>query len=585
MLIGMYLLERAIEDAGDAQQIVVINDLQGFDKSHNDFRMNKLILEMVLAHYPNRIGAIWCTSTPWLFRMIFRVIKPWLGDELISRVHLFGGTSELKEHVDADSLLPELGGNLNSFSIENWAQERAKIENVKLDKPTTHQFNNEEIVAAFSDAPVSHTAESSTHQGWLKKQGGFVKKFNKRYCVLKGTILYYYRTQSDNKADGVVFLRNSKLVTSNDTTFHIITSAGKDCIFQLADKKNTQWLKILEDVILSNGGSIGKSGNDDSTISDPIQSFGISWSTTAQSSKKSKSSSSSASSEWLNEKEFNLFYNLFNDSHLLNFPDGHVPGNEIIETMMKYDSSLSRSDCLKIGSNWIDQYILFPLSPKSKQFSDSSNENFIFTFTSPSNTLNSIKILKEPSTKSPEEILQSLHENLKEIIQNHLKSNSNSFDYKKLRSSKEYLQFLVQTADLQLISFDQVKEKKSFFFNLRSLLLLHSQAHFGIPKNCDQRFKLFNCYQYIVGMQRFSLTDIGHGILRANSSAPESLLSQHFYDKKDPRIKFCLKSSDERIVFALFLGITLDTFHVCIFFLILFFFLFLTLFFSSLVLY
>ena len=111
------------------------------------------------------------------------------------------------------------------------------------------------------------------------------------------------------------------------------------------------------------------------------------------------------------------------------------------------------------------------------------------------------------------------------------------------------------------VNLDALKDRATFFFNLRSLLLLHDQARSGVATSCESRLDQFNTVQYMVGPYRFSIADVSHGILRSNESGPESLLAKHF-DKKDPRVKYTLKASDERVVFAFCLGITLDPFHV-----------------------
>ena len=37
--------------------------------------------------------------------------------------------------------------------------------------------------------------------GWLRKQGGLVKSWNKRWCVLKGNFLYYYSSEDETKSE------------------------------------------------------------------------------------------------------------------------------------------------------------------------------------------------------------------------------------------------------------------------------------------------------------------------------------------------------------------------------------------------
>ena len=43
---------------------------------------------------------------------------------------------------------------------------------------------------------VAKAKTSGLYEGWMKKQGGFVKTFNKRYCVLNPKILYYYKEEN-----------------------------------------------------------------------------------------------------------------------------------------------------------------------------------------------------------------------------------------------------------------------------------------------------------------------------------------------------------------------------------------------------
>jgi len=43
---------------------------------------------------------------------------------------------------------------------------------------------------------VAKAKASGLYEGWMKKQGGFVKTFNKRYCVLNPKILYYYKEEN-----------------------------------------------------------------------------------------------------------------------------------------------------------------------------------------------------------------------------------------------------------------------------------------------------------------------------------------------------------------------------------------------------
>ena len=51
-------------------------------------------------------------NTPWIFRSVWAVIKPWLGERTQSKITLLGADykEELLKHIDADKLPAEYGG-------------------------------------------------------------------------------------------------------------------------------------------------------------------------------------------------------------------------------------------------------------------------------------------------------------------------------------------------------------------------------------------------------------------------------------------------------------------------------------------
>lgn len=167
--------------------------------------------------------------------MVYKVVKPWLSEELLNKVFISSffptlsaslfilsalqisiesDTSKLKQDVDVSLLPRELGGS-DVFDIESWINQRAQIENLNLQTPTPLNVAPE-ILATFSDIVRSFSfplffffnsdfinlkaakdlIPSSRKHGWIKKQGGYVKTFNKRYCVLTDFILYYFKEQN-----------------------------------------------------------------------------------------------------------------------------------------------------------------------------------------------------------------------------------------------------------------------------------------------------------------------------------------------------------------------------------------------------
>jgi len=211
-----------------------------------------------------------------------------------------------------------------------------------------------------------------------------------------------------------------------------------------------------------------------------------------------------------------------------------------------------------LAQGWVAQYVLFPLGGK-KDFDESASGTYMFPFTSSTPVLNLLHISATPSGDSAETLLRTLHAQLVGVLQAHVLPDGR-VDREAVRASRAYFDFVRATGALQHVDVESVSDRATFYFNLRSLLLLHAQVHHGLGACCEERFALLTMAQYQVGEYRLSVSDLGHGLLRANQNAPESLLSKHFFEKKDTRPKLALKTSDERVVVA-WPGLTLDAFH------------------------
>ena len=48
--------------------------------------------------------------------------------------------------------------------------------------------------------PTTLSSQNNIKCGWLKKQGGVVKSWRKRWFTLKGDQLYYYISEDENKS-------------------------------------------------------------------------------------------------------------------------------------------------------------------------------------------------------------------------------------------------------------------------------------------------------------------------------------------------------------------------------------------------
>ncbi|KAI7889824.1 uncharacterized protein EV154DRAFT_445700 [Mucor mucedo] len=110
-------------------------------------------------------------------------------------------------------------------------------------------------VSSFEE-PSARTSTSDAfqapeHEGWLHKQGDKYKTWNKRWFVLKGTNLFYFKSPKDVRMKGIINLRGYKIIV--DEAIH----AGKYCFKAQHDRERTfffytdteesmrVWLKML----------------------------------------------------------------------------------------------------------------------------------------------------------------------------------------------------------------------------------------------------------------------------------------------------------------------------------------------------
>ena len=82
----------------------------------------------------------------------------------------------------------------------------------------------------------------SVREGWLGKQGGRVKTWKKRYVILSGNVLYYFKSPKDKDPAGFLPLENIEVRAHADKlTFELLPAAGHASIKSVrmaTDKKH-----------------------------------------------------------------------------------------------------------------------------------------------------------------------------------------------------------------------------------------------------------------------------------------------------------------------------------------------------------
>jgi len=129
--------------------------------------------------------------------------------------------------------------------------------------------------------PVASILPSSQKDGWMWKQGGSIKSWKRRYFILKGATIYYYKAQKDSEITGRIDLEPRSTVTSDasikKTAYGFCVRTEKR-IYPIVAEKNedmVSWIKAIEESISSlkrGGGS-----TDERHISKPQSNAGGSY--------------------------------------------------------------------------------------------------------------------------------------------------------------------------------------------------------------------------------------------------------------------------------------------------------------------
>jgi hypothetical protein len=132
----------------------------------------------------------------------------------------------------------------------------------------------------------------------------------------------------------------------------------------------------------------------------------------------------------------------------------------------------------------------------------------------------------------------------------------NRVDYALLRTSEEYRTYcdcVSQLHYLDLGTLGSRPERLAFWINLYNALTVDAVLQFGVADSVTEGhlgiLSFFDRAAYQIGGQRFSLSDIEHGILRANRGFPYFYGSQ--FSSKDPRRAWVIRDMDPRIHLAL----------------------------------
>ena len=158
-----------------------------------------------------------------------------------------------------------------------------------------------------------------------------------------------------------------------------------------------------------------------------------------------------------------------------------------------------------------------------------------------------------PGTSSLDlEIKQSLNLIKAEAIS----SDGHQVDYRSITAShsyREYKKLAGRLGNYDYKSLSSREEKLAFWINLYNALVIDAVIQAKIQSSVTEGWlgilRFFHQAAYLVGGERFSLSDIEHGVLRANSGFP--YFPGYHFPAKDTREPATIHPLDVRIHFAL----------------------------------
>lgn len=134
-----YILEEGIRRMGPGvETMVLIVDLRNYGIRANSSGGKDEIMKcinMLMNHYPERLGKFFICDHPWWFNVIWWFVYPFLSNETVQKVHFVSGDlenkrKELGKYIDLEQLSTEFGGKLkiSERMKETWEMDNNKNE-------------------------------------------------------------------------------------------------------------------------------------------------------------------------------------------------------------------------------------------------------------------------------------------------------------------------------------------------------------------------------------------------------------------------------------------------------------------------
>jgi hypothetical protein len=117
---GKTLLKAPVET------VTMLFDMTDCGRKNLDLKTLQFTVSSLQNYYPESLGKVLVYNSSWLVYGIWKVVRPWLDPVTAAKVQ-FVDKNQLGEHIDADQLLTEYGGNDTfKYDAEEYAAEIQK---------------------------------------------------------------------------------------------------------------------------------------------------------------------------------------------------------------------------------------------------------------------------------------------------------------------------------------------------------------------------------------------------------------------------------------------------------------------------
>ncbi|KAH8688789.1 hypothetical protein BGW36DRAFT_309706 [Talaromyces proteolyticus] len=112
---------------------VLIFDMNDFSMSNMDYTPIKFIIKCLENFYPESLALILIHNAPWFFSGLWKIIKSWMNDSLVSKVHFTKTVEDLERFIPRENIPADLGG-LDAYHYRYIEPDTTdKVESLPLD--------------------------------------------------------------------------------------------------------------------------------------------------------------------------------------------------------------------------------------------------------------------------------------------------------------------------------------------------------------------------------------------------------------------------------------------------------------------